>query len=125
MARRPCQYARVVQLDERLITNQEVWEFESPRALHNSQGVGKLGNPPALEAGDRGIEARLPDQLCDAARSVERRAVNATVPSLKLLRQCDDVAECRGSRLQPAPCRLDSCRRLHAPVARMDKAAAF
>lgn len=33
----------------------------------------------------------------------------------------DDVAECRGSRLQPAPCRLDSCRRLHAPVARVDR----
>ena len=49
-------------------------EFESPRALHNSQGVGKLGNPPALEAGDRGIEARLPDQFGQAAQPIERRA---------------------------------------------------
>jgi hypothetical protein len=27
------------------------------------QGVGKSGNPRALEARDRGIEARLPDQF--------------------------------------------------------------
>ncbi len=83
MARRPYQYARVVQPDECLITNQEVWEFESPRALHHSQGVGKLGNPPALEAGDRGIEARLPDQLREAVQLVEHRALNVTVPGSK------------------------------------------
>jgi hypothetical protein len=40
VARRPYQSARVVQLDECLITNQEAWEFESPRALHQT-GSGK------------------------------------------------------------------------------------
>src|SRR5258708_35530734 len=74
MARRPYQYARVVQLDECLITNQEVWEFESPRALHKT-GSGKAWvNPPALEAGDRGIEARLPDQLREAIQARASRA---------------------------------------------------
>ena len=74
MARRPCHYARVVQLDECLITNQEVWEFESPRALHIT-GSGKAWvNPPALEAGDRGIEARLPDQLREVAQPGKHRA---------------------------------------------------
>ena len=84
MARRPYQYARVVQLDECLITNQEVWEFESPRALQQT-GSGKTWvNPPALEAGDRGIEARLPDQLRKAVQPVERRARNATASGSKL-----------------------------------------
>jgi hypothetical protein len=89
------------------------------------QGVGKLGNPPALEAGDRGIEARLPDQLPKQFNRESVARLNATVAGSKPSFPIDDVAECRGSRLQPVPCRLDSCRRLHAPVARMDKAAAF
>src|SRR5215470_4073473 len=113
MARRPYQHARVVQLDECLITNQEVWEFESPRALHNLSGNGKAWvNPPALEAGDRGIEARL----LPATRST-RRASHFERDPCRVRKlpphQYDDVAECRGSRLQPAQCRLDSCRRLH------------
>jgi hypothetical protein len=118
MARRPCQHARVVQLDECLITNQEVWEFESPRALHNLSGMGKLGSI-------RQIAGSKPASLTNSGKPFTRRASRFERDPCRVRKlpphQYDDVAECRGSRLQPAQCRLDSCRRLHAPVARTDR----
>jgi hypothetical protein len=41
--------------------------------------VGKPGNPPALEAGDRRIEACHADQDGELAHLVERGALNAEV----------------------------------------------